>query len=100
MSAWYGVWYGGNGFSLSDIESDMERFGSLEDAKDALYDRCWEGSSRNRFEYINREPENVMTPGVGADTCIYLYATSDTDPALPDRSVHFGSRGGVRIQRL
>lgn len=100
MSVWFGVWYGGNGFSLSDIEADMERFGSLEDAKGALYDRCWEGSSRNRFEYVNREPENVMTPAVGEDTCIHLYAVPDGDPALPDRRVYFGPRGGVRVERL
>lgn len=100
MSTWYGVWHGGNGYGLSDIETDMEQFGSLVDARGALYDRCWEGSSCNRFEYVNREPENVMTPAVGDDTCIHLYATPDTDPALPDRCVHFGPRGGVRIQRL
>lgn len=100
MSAWYGVWYGGSGYTISEIEIDVERFRSLEDAKGALYDRYWDGSSRNRFEYVNREPENVMTPAVGDDSCIYLYATSDTDPALPDRCVYFGPRGGVRVQEM
>lgn len=100
MSSWYGIWYGGSGYVLSDIETDMERFNSLYDAKAALYDRCREGSFRSRFEYVNRPPENVMTPGVGDGSYIHLYAAPDADPALPDRCVHFGPRGGLRIQRL
>lgn len=101
MSTWYGLWYGGNGYALSDVELDMERFDSLQEAKDALNDRYHDGYSfRQPFDYVNREPEKVLTPAVGADSCIHLFATSDGDPALPDRHVYFGPQGGVRIERL
>ena len=101
MAAWYGLWYGGNGYALSDPESDMERFGSLRDAEDALHDRYHDGySSRQRFEYVNRESEHVLTPAVGDDSCIHLFAAPDSDPSLPDRHVYFGPRGGVRVERL
>lgn len=101
MAAWYGLWYGGIGYVPSDPGSDMERFGTLQDAKDALHDRCHDGySSRQRFDYVNRESEHVLTPAVGDDSCIHLFAAPDSDPSLPDRHVYFGPRGGIRVERL
>lgn len=101
MAAWYGLWYGGNGYALSDPESDMERFESLQEAKDALHDRYHDGYfSRQRFDYVNREPESVLTPAVGDDSCMHLFASPDSDPSLPDRRVYFGPRGGIRTERL
>lgn len=101
MSVWYGLWYGGSGYALSDPTLDMERFDSLQHAQDALYDRCHDGYSfRQWFAYVNRDPESVLTPAVGADSCTHLYAVPDGDLALPDRHVYFGPRGGVRIERL
>ncbi|GAB3726758.1 hypothetical protein GCM10027590_32310 [Nocardiopsis nanhaiensis] len=101
MSTWYGLWHSGNGYGLTDPESDMEQFSSLQAAKDALAARYHLGYSfRQRFQFVNREPESVLTPVVGSDSCLHLFASPDSDPALPDRHVYFGPRGGVRVERL
>ncbi len=98
MSPWYGVWHGGSGYTLSDLESDLEQFGSIQEAKDALSDRFRSGCSwRQTFRYVNRDPESVLTPAVDEDSCIHLYASPECLD-YPDRCVYFGPRGGVRVE--
>jgi hypothetical protein len=98
MSAWYGIWHGGAGYSLTDPESDMEKFGSIQEAKDALSERFHSGYAlRQTFDYVNRETESVFTPAVSEESCIHLFTTPGVD--YPDRRVFFGPRGGVRVER-
>jgi hypothetical protein len=97
MSVWYGIWYGGPGYASFDPETELESFGSIQEACDALYDRCHAGSTPNRFNYVNSDPESVLTPAVSEESCIHLFATPHVD--YPDRRVFFGPRGGVRVER-
>jgi hypothetical protein len=98
VSPWYGVWHGGNGYALSELGNELERFGSIESAKEALSDRYHSGYSwRQKFDYVNRDPESVLTPAVGEDSCIHLFASPDCLD-YPDRCVRFGPRGGVRVE--
>ncbi|MFC9085162.1 hypothetical protein [Nocardiopsis dassonvillei] len=98
MSLWYGIWHGGSGYALSELENDLERFGSIESAKEALSDRYHSGYSWfQTFDYVNRNPESVLTPAVGEDSCIHLFASLDCLD-YPDRCVRFGPRGGVRVE--
>lgn len=101
MAVWYGVWHGGGGYAVLERESEIERFESLQHAKDALYDRCRiGGSTPAHFAFINREPETVLTPAVQEeDTDIWLFGFPDCAEAYPDGRVFFGPRGGVRIER-
>ncbi|MFL1427534.1 MULTISPECIES: hypothetical protein [unclassified Nocardiopsis] len=95
---WYGLWFGGCGYSPSDPLEDIEKFPTLNAARDALRDRFRDGASwRQEFEFVNRDPEKVFTPAVSEDSEILLFATPDGD-AYPDQRVYFGPLGGVRVE--
>lgn len=97
--AWYGLWYGGPSFALSERE-DMEEFSSLQAAKDALWARVNDGWSwPQEFRYVYREPETARVPGVTEESYIDLYSAPDADLSCIERRVFFGPRGGVRIER-
>lgn len=95
---WYGLWYGGYRYAVSDPVEDIEKFPNLNAARDALRDRFRDGASwRQEFDFVNRAPESVFTPAVSENSEILLFATPDGD-AYPDRRVFFGPRGGVHIE--
>ncbi|MDA0565170.1 hypothetical protein LG943_12710 [Streptomonospora sp. S1-112] len=103
MGTWYGLWNGGSGYS-PPASTDLERFRSLSDAADALRERYNGGSWRQRFNFVFRDPECVLTPGVDHESYIDLYRwPTDADLSLIDlsvidRRVVFGPRGGVRFE--
>lgn len=103
---YYGRWYGGSSYSVGEMPDILERFKSIEAAKDALRDRrdhgYWEPQD---FDYVTREAESSLLPAVGDDSEIQLYnvGKTDVDPnewsdPYPDLRVFFGPRGGVRVE--
>ncbi|WP_152529439.1 hypothetical protein [Nocardiopsis chromatogenes] len=77
----------------------MERFPSLQAAKDALWSRTYMGySQRQHFDYVFRRPERVLTPAVTEGSYIDLYRSPDADLSLIERRILFGLRGGIRIE--
>ncbi|GAA2324008.1 hypothetical protein GCM10010149_91680 [Nonomuraea roseoviolacea subsp. roseoviolacea] len=99
MARWFGLWHGGSGYSLAE-DHDLEQFSSLEDAKRKLTERHRRGyRQRSRFDFVHREPAEVLTPCVGDDCEITLYRSRDGG-GWPDARVYLGPRGGVRFERL
>ncbi|MBN6050769.1 hypothetical protein JYK22_02390, partial [Nonomuraea sp. RK-328] len=99
MARWFGLWHGGFGYSLAE-DQDLERFASLEDAKRKLTERHRRGYwQRSHFDFVHREPAEVLTPCVSDDCEITLYRSRDGDD-WPDARVYLGPRGGVRFERL
>ncbi|GAA1122411.1 hypothetical protein GCM10009605_62660 [Nocardiopsis composta] len=97
--AWYGLWYGGPGYSPSSQE-DMEEFSSLQAAKEALRSRMRDGYSwRQEFRFVFRDPEKLLTPAVSEESYIDLYSVPDADLSCIERRILFGPRGGVLIER-
>ncbi|GAA4561138.1 hypothetical protein [Planotetraspora kaengkrachanensis] len=97
MGRWFGLWYGGNGYSPPEPD-DLEEFSSLADARAKLADRYRHGYSyRSRFAFISREPADVLTPCVGDDCAITLYGSRDALD-YPDRRLFLGPHGGVRSE--
>jgi len=94
---WYGLWHGGSGYSPPGDE-DLEELTSLGHAKAELRSR-WQRGDRERqdFRYACRDPDRVLTPCVGADCEILLYAAPD-DLSYPARRIYLGPRGGVRAE--
>lgn len=99
MTRWFGLWYGGSGYNLPG-QDDLEDFASLENAKRKLIERHRRGYwQRSRFDFVRREPANVLTPCVGEDCEITLYRSRDGGE-WPDVRVFLGPRGGARSERL
>lgn len=113
----FGVWYGGNGYSLSDFESHGEMWGSLGDAKQSLRDRFSEGYwRRDRLaRVVDVDGDGVVTPGVvsddlhpcvGDDCFIELYVSERVGRGRwrvsgdPWARLVLGPRGGVRVVRV
>ncbi|MDA2807171.1 hypothetical protein [Nocardiopsis suaedae] len=77
----------------------MERFPSLQAAKEALWSRTYEGYAwRQHFDFVFREPERVLTPAVTEESYIDLYRSPDADLSLIERRICFGPRGGTRVE--
>ncbi|MGP4104173.1 hypothetical protein [Nonomuraea sp. KM90] len=95
----YGLWFGGSCYR--DPENrDLEVFPSLVAARTAFLARYQYGIwQRSRFAFVHRMPVQVLTPCVGADCSMLLYAGLDrlTDPSW---RLCVGPRGGIRIERL
>jgi hypothetical protein len=67
----FGIWHGGINYAPAPDVSHLERFGSVSDALGALQDRARMGHHfPQRFNYVYREPQNVLTPN--ADTGAYI----------------------------
>lgn len=75
----YGIWHGGHGHGPTDLERDVERFDTIEDAERALLDRYQDQFSRHHFQYANRGCANVFTPDVGEDTYMDVYLALDVE---------------------
>lgn len=102
----YALWHGGNGYTHGDIVGDLETFGGLAAARDALRERLERGDTwKMRFEYVNRDAGDVYTPCVSDDCGMWVWFAADVIegvtyvPEYPDRVLSIGPRGGVRMER-
>ncbi|MFD1935114.1 hypothetical protein ACFSKW_26930 [Nonomuraea mangrovi] len=94
---WFGLWYGGNGYSTPEL-SDLEEFPSLADAGAKLIARHRDGYwRRSRFAFVDRDPADVLTPCVGDDCEIWIYRSRESLD-YPDRRLWLGPRGGIRSE--
>lgn len=85
----YGLWNGGYAnYAPADIESDVERFETMQDVHDALATRHGSGHYAHTFNFVNRPAENVATPCVGDDCYIDVYLNLDIDPDTGNVLVH------------
>lgn len=76
----YGLWHGGPGYSNADPKSDVERFDSVDAARNALSDRYTCGHTwKQDFDFVNRDRESVFTPAVSEEAEIVLYASLPED---------------------
>jgi hypothetical protein len=101
----YALWHGGSSYGWGD-ENDLERFDSIKAAGEALLARERNGGYyMHDFDYVNREPDAVMTPVV-EDSRMHVYLALDQDDDGrfllhgngPDRILSIGPRGGLRIE--
>lgn len=98
MARWFGLWHGGNGYSLPEPD-DLEEFTGLADARRKLIKRHRFGYwSRSHFAFVEREPTKALTPCVGDDCEITLYGSRD-GLDCPAVRVFLGPRGGIRTER-
>lgn len=91
----FGLWDGGEGRYTESEPEDMERFGSLADARNALWQR-WDNRGPHLFNYVHKNPEHAETPSVGDDSRIRLYAREYSEE--PFAVLFIGPQGGVRMQ--
>jgi len=83
---WYGLFYGGSGYSHPNPIDDIEEFTSIEDAVLTLEDRY--NNSDGRF------------PCVSEDAEIYLYSSeAAAHDHTPDYRVFRGPNGGFNRER-
>lgn len=101
----YGLWNGGTGYASSDLVNDLERFCSIGEAKNSLYERERNGGFFLQFfPYVNRGHVVCATPCVEKDSSLWIWGAADTIdgtvlvPEYPDRIISFGPRGGVRVE--
>src|SRR4051812_37664396 len=83
MRVW-ALWHGGSSYVMGSVPEDVEVFASISAAREAFTDRYANGYGWfQHFEYVNREPVDVLTPAVedGPSMMLWLYDPSeDTDP--------------------
>jgi hypothetical protein len=98
----FGLWHGGIGYSHSEIETDLERFGSIAEAEEAMRDRETNnsGAYTKDFKYVYRAPESVLLPAVEGSSMDLFVGGEWGDPipeggAYPDYRLTIGPRGGI-----
>lgn len=81
----FGLWWGGSSYGPGELATDGERFDSIDAAKSALIARYHDGYSfRQTFNYINREPVDVLCPAVSEDCEIVLVLALPEDGDFSD----------------
>lgn len=97
----YGLWAVAGYWS--DGDTDIERFEDEQAAAQALADRYRLGHSfLQRFDYVNREPQRALTPCVGSDSTMLLYAydpTGNPDP-YPDKRITLNDDGDPQFEEV
>ena len=83
----------------SSRSEDREEFSSLAEAKHKLTERHLHGYWQlSRFDFVHREPAQVLTPCVSEDCEITLYRPRDGGD-YPELRIFRGPRGGIRSER-
>lgn len=111
----FGIWHGGNSYSLSEVGTDGESWSTLADAKADLIDRLRHGywSSASRGRVIDKDGEGAVTLGESSGSlrpCVDEETYIDLHPSTrvgrekwevgdyPYARLTVGSRGGVRVE--
>ncbi|WP_084965912.1 hypothetical protein [Thermoactinospora rubra] len=98
MARWFGLWWGGSGYSRPE-SNDLEEFASLVEARRKLVERYLHGYwQTTEFRFVHREPTRVLTPCVDTQCEILLFRSSNAE-VLPELRLSIGPRGGVRLER-
>lgn len=100
MTRYWGLWWGGNGYSPPCPDEDLEEFVSLGEVKAKLLARYEDGYWRcSEFRFVHRDAASALCPCVSEDTEILLFTTPDGSD-YPDLRVFLGARcRSARVER-
>lgn len=95
----FGTWHGGVNYAHGYREDDLEVFGSIRQARQALQDRARVGHwYAQEFVFVNKPTERSLTPCADEGASIMLYASPEAEE--PFRLLELGPLGGVKETAL